>query len=43
MEQETTYYSYKYTLGQDDVSITELDIYENEELDKVESGGRWCW
>ncbi len=35
MEQKTTYYYYKYNLGQNDVSIEELDIYENQELDKI--------
>lgn len=35
MEQEKIYYYYRYDLGQTDISIEELDIYENEELDKV--------
>lgn len=36
MEQEKIYYYYKYNLGQSDVSIEKLDIYENQELDKVQ-------
>ncbi len=37
MERKAKHYYYKYNLGQDNISIEELDIYDNEELNKV----RW--
>lgn len=37
-QEDKTYYYYQYQLGQNDISVEEMDIYENEELDKVSCG-----
>ena len=31
------YYYYRYSLGDDEISVVELDLYENEELDTVKA------